>query len=196
VVTQNRCLAREGANHLASFRAGQKKEAMINTPIKFRGKSKLLIIPVCLCLIALLIITSCSTAPTAPPDLASTEYSQPTQINKTIEVPMCGVHIESFDFNKGESIAGRFTVVVKYPVSLSIGYYEEIRTYIEPGSGTEVVETAAVNIFTVENELSGTFTFVAPKTAEYKFWFWGQDIDELNWLDEEVTLELTVHPSR
>ena len=169
---------------------------MINTPIKFRGKSKLLIIPVCLCLVAVLTITGCSTTSTSPPDSASTEYSQPTQISKTIYVPICGVHIESFNFNKGESIAGRFTVVGEYSVSLNIAYYEEIRTYIEPGSGTEVVETAAANIFTVENELSDTFAFVAPKTTEYKFWFWGQDIDELKGLSEEVTLELTVHPSR
>lgn len=64
-----------------------------------------------------------------------------------------------------------------HPIGFAIVYYEEIGSHYE--NSTEVVDTAMATILDIEEMLQETFTFVAPVSKDYIFWFAGYYSDKL-----------------
>jgi hypothetical protein len=140
----------------------------------------------------------------APSQTRQQPTPQTTEIDKTVNVSMTGYRLEVFDFSKGDSIAGEFSVKGQYPIGLVVVYYEDIR-------GSDKATMAKVLDLKVAK--NGTFTFVAPVSKEYSFFFHSDSVVEptndvwgpgavwgpknlqapLSGLNEEVSLHMTVH---
>lgn len=130
-------------------------------------------------------ISGCATANPLP----YTPSPTPTTISRIIDIGMTGIHMEYFNFQRGDSIAGWFRVNGSYPVSLSVVYYQNLANR---------EDTAMARVLDIDETLEEKFTFVAPISTEYVFFFEGYYANRPDWkpyatLYEKVTLELTIH---
>ena len=134
---------------------------------------------------ALLLAGACgSDTPLKPPSVDFT---------RTFYVPLTGVHMESFNFKKGDNIEGKLTADGKFTIDLSVTYSE---TPPEGGKSYEslnrVLETGEI--------MEKNFSFVAPVSSEYVFLFSGFYADNVKagkdyeGLHQTVSLDITVNP--
>ena len=142
---------------------------------------------------ALLLVGAC--APTPAPAPAPTPEPQSREFTREFFVPMTGLRIECFEFGEGDKVEGKFTVDGQYTIDLSVIYAETL-----PEGGKAYSPSNC--ILETGEALQKSFSFVAPVSSEYAFFFAGFYADKVDsgkpyeGLHETVTLTLyiTVQP--
>ena len=146
-----------------------------------------------LLVVLLLLVGACAPTPAHAP--APTPEPQSREFTREFFVPMTGLHVECFDFSEGDRVEGEFTVDGQYTVDLSVIYAE---TLLEGGKAYSLSNC----ILETGEALQRSFSFVAPVSSEYAFFFAGFYADKVDdgkpyeGLHETVTLNLyiTVNP--
>lgn len=129
-------------------------------------------------------------SPAAPP-----ATPPPVTVERRVNVPMTGVHIEYFDFRQGDMVVGELVVEGKYDVDLSVSYVVEVE-------GGKIGNVTGSDVLSLEDiEGYEMFTFVAPVSGQYSFFLRGYYADKPgeDWkpfaqLSQEVKLHITVNP--
>ena len=154
--------------------------------------------PIIVSLILVLVVglgscTKTNSSVASPSVVAPQVVPQSETVERRVNVPMTGVHLEYFDFKQGDMIIGELVVEGQYDVDLSICYM------VKTDSGT-IVNVAGSDVLDLENiEGYKMFTFVAPVSGQYCFSLRGYYADKPEWkpfaqLSGVVTLRITVNP--